>query len=312
MGGGPTFGLLSALSWGAGDFCGGVISRYASTFTAVMTAQVLGLIGTMLWLPFSGEAPLSGEAVTFAVLAGAFGVSGLFCFYYALGRGTMGVVAPIAALIGAGGPVLIAIYNGEHVSAFRLGGIILALIAVVLISMPGGESSSGEQGRVRLDLRELPIVILSGLGFAGFFVFIGHATVEGGVLWPLAVVRTVGVLMVLAGAAVLVRRMSEGSWRERLSKLIGAQRIRSWPGGRLALIGVFVGAALGDLGGNFFFVTAQHADLFSVAVVLSSLYPVTTTILAVVLLRERLRPLQTTGVVMATLSVVLLSNAFGA
>lgn len=276
-----------------------------------MTAQVVGLIGIALWLPFSGEAALSSEGVVFATLAGAFGVAGLFCFYYALGRGTMGVIAPISALIGAGGPVLIAIYNGEHVSTFRLGGIILALVAVVLISLPGGESSASEQRRVRMDMRELPVVILAGLGFAAFFIFIGHATADGGVLWPLAVVRSVGMLMVLAGFAFLLRRMAEGSMRERASRLLSVSRLRSWPGSRTALIAVFVVAGLGDLGGNFFFVTAQHADLFSVAVVLASLYPVITTIFAVVLLRERLRFLQTAGVVLATLSVVLLSNAFG-
>jgi drug/metabolite transporter (DMT)-like permease len=276
-----------------------------------MTAQVLGLLGTLALLPFSSEAPLDSEAVAFAILAGAFGVSGLFCFYYALGRGTMGIIAPVSALIGAGGPVLIAIYNGEHVSAGRLTGIILALVAVVLISLPVGESPSAGQRKVRLEVRELPLVVAAGLGFASFFVFIGHATADGGVLWPLVVVRTIGAAMVLAGFAFLLWRMRDGSVRERASELIGVRRLRSWPGGRLALIAVFVIAGLGDLGGNFFFVMAHHADLFSIAVVLSSLYPVVTTILAVVLLRERLRPSQTAGVALATLSVLLLSNALG-
>jgi drug/metabolite transporter (DMT)-like permease len=276
-----------------------------------MTAQVLGLLGTLVLVPFSAEAPLAGEAVAFAILAGAFGVSGLFCFYYALGRGTMGVIAPVSALIGAGVPVLVAIYNGEHVSTGRLIGIFLALGTVVLISLPVGESTAVEERKVRLDVRELPVVVASGLGFAGFFVFIGHATADGGVLWPLAVVRTVGVLMVLAGFAFLLARMRAGSVRERAFDLTGVRRLRNWPYGRVALVAVFGIAGLGDLGGNFFFVMAQQADLFSVAVVLSSLYPVVTTILAVLLPRERLRPLQTAGVVLATLSVVLLSNALG-
>jgi drug/metabolite transporter (DMT)-like permease len=312
IGQGPIFGLLSGFSWGAGDFSGGLISRYSSTFTAVMTAQFLGLAGVLLWLPFSGEAPLSSQAVVFAVLAGVSGVSGLFCFYYALGRGTMGVIAPISALIGAGGPVLLAIYNGEYVSTFRLAGIILALVAVVLISLPGDDTASAKQGRVQLNLRELPIVILSGLGFAGFFVFIGHATVDGGVLWPLAVVRAVGVAMVLLGFTFLLLRMPAAPLRERVSKLLGIPRLHSWPGSRIALIGIFVVTGLGDLGGNLFFVFAQQADLFSVAVVLASLYPVVTTILAVLVLHERLRGIQIAGVAMATLSVVLLANAFGA
>jgi drug/metabolite transporter (DMT)-like permease len=275
----------------------------------VAAAQVMGLIGAFVLLPFSGEAPLSATAFGFAALAGTLGVTGLAFFYYALGRGTMGVVAPIAALIGAGGPVLLAIYNGEHVSLARLAGIGLALVAVVLISLPGGEQSSEEKRKVRLDLGELPIVILSGLGFAGFFIFIGHATVDGGVIWPLAAVRAVGATLVLIGFIVLMGRMRSGSMRQRASALIGVAHMRAWPGGRASLLGVFALAGVGDLGGNVFFVMAQHADLFSVAVVLSSLYPVITTVLAVILLRERLRLLQVVGVVLATLSVVLLSNA---
>jgi drug/metabolite transporter (DMT)-like permease len=262
-------------------------------------------------LPLSGEAPLSSTGLLFCALAGSFGVSGLAFFYYALGRGTMGVIAPIAALVGAGGPVLLAIYNGEHVSLGRLVGIGLALVAVVLISLPGGEQSVAEKRRIHLDIAELPLVILAGIGFAGFFVFIGHATVEGQVIWPLAAVRTVGVTFLLIGSVYLVVRMRSGTLRERVAKLVGVARMHSWPGGRPALAAVFVVAGMGDLGGNVFFVLAQHADLFSVAVVLSSLYPVVTTIMAVVLLHERLRRSQVAGIVLATVSVVLLSNALG-
>ncbi|MEA2676861.1 MAG: hypothetical protein QOJ81_1002 [Chloroflexota bacterium] len=300
---------MSGLSWGAGDFAGGLISRYASTFTAVFTAQVLGLVGMALLLPFSGEPVPSLQAVGFSAVAGVLGVCGLACFYYALGRGTMGAIAPAAALIGAGGPVLLAIYNGEHVSTARLVGIIVALIAVVLISMPGGTSSPTGKRRLRIDLGELPLVVLAGLGFAGFFVFIGHGTAEGGVLIPLAVVRAAGVTLVLIGFAYLMSRKRGPSLRGRASEVLGIARMRQWPGGPLLLVATFVVAGLGDLGGNVFFVVAQHADLFSVAVVLSSLYPVITTTLAAVILRERLRPIQVAGVALATLSVVLLSNA---
>jgi drug/metabolite transporter (DMT)-like permease len=105
--------------------------------------------------------------------------------------------------------------------------------------------------------------------------------------------------------------MRAASLRTRAADLLGVARLRAWPGGRPALVATFAVAGLGDLGGNLFFVFAQQADLFSVAVVLASLYPVITTILAALLLHERLRGLQLVGVALATLSVVLLSNAFG-
>ncbi len=69
---------------------------------------------------------------------------------------------------------------------------------------------------------------------------------------------------------------------------------------------LLLATGLGDLGGNTFFVLASQADAFAIAVVLSSLYPVVTIILAVVVLHERLRPHQIVGVALATIGVVLL------
>jgi drug/metabolite transporter (DMT)-like permease len=250
------------------------------------------------------------DSVAFALVAGALGIGGLFFFYYALGHGTMGVVAPLAALIGAGLPVFVAIYNGEQVSAARLAGIVLALVAVVLISLPGGEVSATERRKVRMDVAEIPLVVLAGLGFAGFFVFIGHATRDGGVFWPLAIVRAVGVAVVIVAFLVLLARTRGDSMSERLAGILGVAQMRSWPGTGLAFGMTFVVAGVGDLGGNVFFVLARHADLISVAVVLSSLYPVVTTILAALLLHERLRRLQAAGVILATISVVLLADPF--
>jgi drug/metabolite transporter (DMT)-like permease len=148
--------------------------------------------------------------------------------------------------------------------------------------------------------------VLSGLGFAGFFVFIGHASVGGGLWWPLTIVRTTGVVMLAVGFGYLLLRARPAPLRERVGHILGTPRVHLWPFGRLALVATFVLAGVADLGGNTFFVLAQHADAFSVAVVLSSLYPVITTVLAVLLLRERLRLFQVVGVVLATLSVVLL------
>jgi drug/metabolite transporter (DMT)-like permease len=131
------------------------------------------------------------------------------------------------------------------------------------------------------------------------------------VLIPLVVVRAVGLALVLIGFVFLLSRMRATPLRTRASHMLGLARLRSWPGGRVPLVATFAFAGLGDLGGNLFFVFAQQADLFSVAVVLSSLYPVITTILAALLLHERLRGSQIAGVALATLSVVLLSNALG-
>ena len=219
----------------------------------------------------------------------------------------MGVIAPLAALIGAGVPVIVDLVNGDAMPMARLAGIAVALMAVVLISLPGGEQSGSERRLLRLDIAELPLVVVSGLGFAGFFLFIDRAS-AGDVNLVATGDRARRRGRLRPGRALpspLIR--ARGGRRQRLASVLGhrpAARSRGVVGGRLAILLLVAGG--GDLGGNALFLMARHADAFAVAVVLSSLYPVVTTILAATLLRERLRPLQVVGVVLATLSVPLL------
>ena len=253
----------------------------------------------------TSEPAPAAESFAFAAAAGASGVVGVGCFYYALSRGTMGVIAPLAALLGAGVPVLVDLVGGNEPPPARLAGIGMALIAVVLISLPGGEKPGDERRRLQLDLAELPLVILSGLGFAGFFIFIDRASTNGATWWPLVVVRAVGLLLAL-GALILLAARASGGWRRRFGHVLGFDRLRRRAPSAATMGAILVVAGLGDLGGNAFFVLARAGGEFAVAVVLSSLYPVVTTILAALFLRERLRGVQVAGVVLASLSVPLL------
>ena len=83
-------------------------------------------------------------------------------------------------------------------------------------------------------------------------------------------------------------------------------RLRTGGHSLVAIAPLFVMAGAGDLGGNTFFLLAEHADAFSVAVVLSSLYPVVTALLAAIFLRERLRLIQLLGIALAALAIALL------
>jgi drug/metabolite transporter (DMT)-like permease len=218
----------------------------------------------------------------------------------------MGLIAPLAALIGAGIPVLVSVIGGESLEGLRLIGVGVALVSVVLISLPGPAPGVDERARLRLELAELPLVIVSGLGFAGFFLFLDRATQGGEEWWPLFVVRLVGVLLIVAAILVLALRRT-GSWRERANSVLGLQGFAErWSSGRLAVVLLVILAGAGDLGGNVFYVLAVGADALSVAVVLASLYPIVTTTLAAIFLHERLSRLQIAGVVLATLSVPLL------
>jgi drug/metabolite transporter (DMT)-like permease len=219
----------------------------------------------------------------------------------------MGVIAPLAALVGAGVPVMVAIAGGETANEARLAGIALALAAVVLISLPDRATSAHERRAWRIDVAELPLVLFSGLGFAGFFLLIDRAAASGTVWWPQMMVRLTGVALgLLFFATLLVARRRHAGWRQRVQELLGLGRLRAGGRSLLSITPLFAIAGAGDLGGNTFFLFAEHADAFAVAVVLSSLYPVVTALLAATFLRERLRPTQLLGVALAALAIALL------
>jgi drug/metabolite transporter (DMT)-like permease len=266
-------------------------------------------VATALLLGFSGEQAPAAEPILWAAGAGLCGVVGLGAFYRALARGTMGLIAPLAALLGAGLPALVGLIGGEPLGSLRLAGIGIALVAVVLISLPGGETSAAERSAVRIDIADLPLVLLSGLGFAGFYLFLDRAVAAGGeIWWSLLVVRLVGLAVVVGVLGWALARFGEGSLRRRTGQVLGAGKLKAASISALAIVPLFALAGAGDLGGNAFFVLANERDSLPVAVVLSSLYPVVTTVLAAVLLRERLRPVQLGGIGLAVIGVALISG----
>jgi drug/metabolite transporter (DMT)-like permease len=272
---------------------------------ALFISYAISVASLIVLLLITREALPSQASLLWAAAAGAAGLVGLGCFYYALSRGTMGIIAPLAAVIGAGVPVLVDLYGSGALPQLRLLGIGIALLAVVLISIPSAPRTVDDRRRQRIALAELPFVIGSGLGFAFFFLFIDQASSEGGVWWPLASARTVGLAIVVVFVVALMAR-SSGTVRHRRDHVLGLNRLRAHNPGRGAMAAVLVTAGLGDLGGNAFFVLAAQSGDFAVAVILSSLYPVVTTLLAVLFLRERLTTLQMVGVALATISVILL------
>ena len=62
-------------------------------------------------------------------------MAGLVCFYTALSSGTMGVVAPIAAL-GVVVPIVLGVATGEQPSAWAWVGMLVAVVGVTLASGP--------------------------------------------------------------------------------------------------------------------------------------------------------------------------------
>jgi len=267
------FGLVSAASWGAGDFSGGLATRRAPAAGVVIASQAVGVAVLVAVALVTGEAAPSAGQLWWAALAGANGAFGLLALYSALASGRMGIAAPISGVVGAVVPVLVGMRLHGPPGAMRLTGFALALVGVWLLTAAGG---SAERARPR----ELVLPFLAGVSFGLFLVFI-HRAGGTGILWPLTAARGTSIAVLIAiGAMTRTLRLP----------------------GRSALA-LTVLAGLLDTGGNAFFVLAAQAGRLDVAGVLSSLYPAATVMLACLLLGERLTGRQTAGAV-ATLGAI--------
>jgi len=281
LGDGPSltvaFGLLSALTWGAADFGGGMAARRGPVFGVVLVSQAVGMAIALVLAIARGEPFPAPADLGWAVLAGIAGSAGVAGLYHGLATARVAVVAPIAGVLSAVLPVLAGwILQGAPVPT-QLAGIGLAVLAVVLVSTssdPAGDRPSG----VRFGL-------IAGVGFGLFDVFASRFS-AGSVFGPLVFVR--GVEAIVIAAVVLATR-------------------RRWRLGGAALsIALLVG--LGDMAGNGFFILAAQAGRLDLAGVLSSLYPVTTLVLAAVLLRERVTRRHAAGIGVAFAAIVLIAG----
>lgn len=273
-----------------------------TTLTTVTASQAVGLLLAIVAVLLSGEPAPGSASLLWAALAGLAGLAGVACFYRALATGEMSLAAPLTAVIGAGVPAVVGLVAGDVLEPLQLLGMACGLAAVAVVSRSAG--SPAAEARSRQTARSLPLILVAGLGFAAFFLAIGQATDLGGgaIWWPLLAARAITV----AVAVIVLAGLRAGpSGRSRPSALAGA---RTPLLALVATAGLPIGlAGLGDFGGNGFFLIAQGDGVFSLAVILSSLYPVTTVILAAGLLHERLTWMQLGGVALALVGVVLIA-----
>ena len=246
-------------------------------FGVVLVSQVVGMtIAAVIALASGETAPLSQDVI-WSVLAAVAGGIGITALYQGLAVGRMGVVAPITGVMAALIPVAAGILLEGVPPTIVLVGIALAVIAVVLVSrVPDDGTHDGPSG--------LRFALLGGLGIGAFSVFVAQIS-DGHAFWPLALIRGVEGVM-LAGFIVVTR----SAWRapRRLLPAMSA-----------------VGAL--DMAGNGFFILAVQAGSLAVAAVLSSLYPVTTVVLATILLRERVTRSHAVGIGLAAVAIACIA-----
>ena len=271
--------LGSAAVYGASDFLGGLASRKASVFGVVALSQLAGLVALLALLPWLGG-PVTVADLGWGAAAGLVGSTGLVVFFQALSSGTMSVIAPVTAVTSAAVPVLVGLLGGNRIGLWAAAGIALALAAVVLVSAEGGLSALRAARPA-----SLAPALAAGTAFGFFFVLLDRTSEEAGVT-PLVAARMASVALVAVLA--LATRQSLRVTRPALPLV--------------ALSGV------GDMTANALFLLAtQQEGQLAITGVLASLYPVSTVVLAQLVLRERLVPAQLAGLASAFAAVVLIT-----
>ena len=276
-------GVLVALSYGAGDFLGGLATRAQAVTTVVAASQASALVLLVIGVPLRGS-PLGWDDLGLGALAGGIGVVGILLLYQGLATGAMGVVAPVTAVGAAVVPLVVGLATGERPAPLALLGALVALAAVVLVASGHEEAPDApprSNGR-----SPMLLAVGAGTAFGLVFVLLG-ATDEASGFWPLLGGRIVSVTLVCLW---LVRSRTPFVPRA---------------GTRL----VVVGAGLLDVTANGLYLLAVREGLLSVVAVLSSLYPAATVVLARVVLGERLRPAQLAGLGLGLAGVTLIAAA---
>ena len=282
-------GLAAALTWGLGDFAGGLASRRAAAMQVVLVSQPAGAAALVaLGVVLRQPAPRLADLL-WGVAAGLLGGIGLLLLYLSLARGKMGVAAPLTAIASGGIPLVVGLLTEGLPGPTQIGGFLLAAPALWLISRP---DEAGD-----FHPRDALLPLLAGVGFGGFMALIGQVSEDAGFIWPLVATRLASITM-LSGVWMVGNARSH--YRETFGEgLTGAVRPFPWA---LALL-----AGLGDTAGNAFYALTVQTGRLDVAAVLGALYPAATVLLARLVLDERLTAPQSVGVVLALGAVVLIA-----
>ncbi|MGX9790461.1 EamA family transporter [Mycobacterium sp. MMS18-G62] len=277
---GVALALASALGYGISDFVGGLASRRVAALRVVLVSYPIAMVLLAVIAAIVGG-HVTGAAVFWGALCGVSQAFGVWWFYAALGAGPISVVSPLTAILVAGIPVGVGVVLGERPGFIAAIGVVLALVAVVLVSR---EATDEDVAPHRFTARVAWLTVGSGVAFGLNFVLIHQAPVEAK-LWPLVFARVSASVLVLFIAAV-------------------SSNLRPPTGIPLRLA---VLAAVLDTGANIAMLLALQASLLSLAGVLMSLYPAATVLLAIVVLRERVTRWQTVGMVAALMSVGMIA-----
>jgi drug/metabolite transporter (DMT)-like permease len=275
--------LLSSALWGAADFFGGSLSKKYAPIVVLGMTQTIGLLFGITLVLFNGDLFGSNPPQAFGdggyffagALAGITGYIGLICLYAGLSTGRMGVVSPISSL-SAVIPLTFALVTGEVLTWAQGIGVVIALAGAFCASGP--ELSQGLSPKPLF----LALGAAAGFGTAMTFMSIGS---ESSALMTMVMMRATTFFITLT---LVIRFRTVGSFTKAEIPIL-----------------IFVGIA--DFSANLLLGVATNFGLVSLVMVLGSIYPIVTALMAYLFLHERLHKVQYAGIVLAVAGVALIS-----
>lgn len=317
--------LLGALVYGSADFLGGLAAKRLRSIVVTAAAAVSGLVALLLALPFLGGVWTSADLM-WGALAGLLGIVAVALLYACLAIGPMSILSPLTAVVSAIAPMLWGLLvKGDALAPVGYAGLAVALVAVVLVGFIPGERI------VRPSARGLVMAVGSGLAIGGFLIVIDQTTDESGLV-PLVMSRATSAVVTVVVVGLLVVAARRRGRRAASVLDVSGLELGATPSGhadlehaaphagggaeastvsvtRSTAWWLAIACGVADAGANALMLVALRAGDLSIVSALTALYPAGTILLAAIVLRERVAPVQWTGLALALIAGGMLALA---
>ncbi|OIO88035.1 MAG: hypothetical protein AUK03_17085 [Anaerolineae bacterium CG2_30_64_16] len=272
---GAFLALASAAVFGGGDFSGGVATRRHHQFQVLALSAIASIALLAAFALLWRETLPSPRSVLWAAAAGVAGSLGLAALYRGLSLGNAASVSPTAGVIGAAVPVVFAALTEGLPPPVRMMGFAIAIAGIWLVTRVPAADGLGSR-------HNLLLAVFAGIAFGAFFIFIAQVEADA-VFLPLMFAKIVAFGLALA--------------------LLRLKRL-PLPGPRSNPIALLAG--LLDASANALYLVASQLTRLDVAVVLTSLYPAGTVLLARGLQKEPTSRPQWVGVLLCLVAIALI------
>lgn len=277
---GSAYALLASLSWGSADFLGGLGAQRSNVYRIALFSQISGLGFLALLTLFTGENIPPLKNIGWAISGGVFGMVGLLTLYHGLGRGKMGVVAPISGMVGATVGVLTSLLLDGTPSPFQLIGFGVGLVGVYMVSQA---TSDGQPFR----WYDVQWGMIAGFCLGMFAISLDQVADEG-LFFPLMISRGASLFTMIA-ILQMMRPNSSPSTSQKAS-------VYGW------VMGIV------DTLGNMFYTLSAEVGSLAITSTMGALYPAFTILWARLLLHQRFNRIQWVGIALTLLAIVLLNS----